>query len=205
MADLLMWLDTEATGLNGPGDPTPSPLEVAWQFTNPRLFPVDKVRSLFCWDGWFTASQLWDEFCHPVAFDMHKRSGLFVDWHRWAVTDPIGRGNLERVDAAMLVSLRETKEMLGADRVVVAGSGVGPYDVPLLRYFFPNTAAAVHYRPVDISSVRAFAHAFGVEAPFDEKDRPHRAAGDVERSIVEARWWASRLFGETAEVPGEAA
>lgn len=205
MTDLLLWLDMEASGLNGPGDPTPSPLEVAWKFTDHQLNDATAVRSMFCWDAWFTASQLWDEVCHPAALEMHKRSGLYVDWNVWAVAHPESRGNLESVDAAMLTSLQHVKDRLGAGRVVVAGSGVGPYDVPLLRYFFPNTAAAVYYGPTDISSVREFSRLFGVESPFRKEDRPHRAAGDVERSILEARWWASRLFGAAAEVPGEAA
>lgn len=193
MTDLLMWLDMETTGLNGPGDPLPSVLEVAWAFTGPAIERPDEVSHEFVWDSWYTAAQLWGDVCHPVARTMHEESGLRVEWEAWAAADGARRGNLETVDATMAVELEQARAAVGADRVAVAGSGIGPFDVPLLRAYFPVTAGSVHYRPLDISSVRAMARLVGVTSPYEAKDRPHRAAGDVSFSVAEGRWWRTWL------------
>lgn len=201
MTDLLFWLDMETTGLNGPGDPLPAVLEVAWAFTGPAIEPPGEVRHEFSWDPWYTAAQLWEEdgICHPVARTMHEASGLRAEWEAWAA-DGSHRGNLETLDATMAVELEQARVAAGAERVAVAGSGVGPFDVPLLRAYFPVTAGSVHYRPLDISSVRALARLVGVTSPFEAEARPHRAAGDVAFSVAEGRWWRTWLADAAARL-----
>lgn len=184
---LFAFVDFETTGLIEPGAAYPLPLEVAWTFTNERLSALLPTRQRFLaagWDPW--------EVCHPVALEMHRRSGLHAEWNDWASarSERWGRpDNLPAVAADMVVDMDAVKRQFGADRVNLAGSGIGPFDVDLVRHYFPAVTRVVHYRPFDISPVRTLGQLAGVSSPWNEADRPHRAEGDVDWSVREGRWW----------------
>jgi oligoribonuclease (3'-5' exoribonuclease) len=187
---IFMWIDFETTGLIEPAEPWPLIIEAGWAFTTDQLEPVGPARQRFVGDDVFDP---W-AFAHPAALDMHTRSGLVAEWRAWReVKEAHGQsvGNLHEVDAAMCVDLEAVKRSCGADRVALAGSGIGPFDVPLARQYLPGLMRAVYYRPFDISPIRTLASLLKppVVSPWKDTDRPHRADQDVDWSIREGRWW----------------
>lgn len=183
----------------------PLPIEVAWVVTGPALLNYHQVRHRFIWPD-ISRRLLW-ESADPFAVKMHEASGLRCEWNEWATrhiqVSSSAYCNVAEVDAAITADIEASKATLGADTVHLAGNGIGPFDVPIVRRFFPLLTAAVHYRPLDISSVREMGRLVGLETPWEHDTPAHRAVEDVESSIRSARWWrtvmgtAPRLAGTT--------
>jgi oligoribonuclease (3'-5' exoribonuclease) len=192
------FIDLESDGL----DADCVLLEVAWVVTGPALLNYHQIRHRFIWHDGTDPYGVW-EHMHPKAREMHDGSGLRTDWWEWANRRRARcqAHNLAEVDAAITADIEASKATLGADKVMFAGSGIGPFDVPLIRRHLPRAAAAVHYRPLDISSVREMGLLLGLAPPWPDGERPHRAAGDVEWSIRDARWWRN-VMGTAARLAG---
>ena len=77
----------------------------------------------------------------------------------------------------------------------VAGNSVGQ-DVRFLRAYMPELVAHLHYRIIDVSTVKELAKRWypRVHACAPEKLGGHRALGDIQDSIVELEYYRRALF-----------
>ncbi len=77
-------------------------------------------------------------------------------------------------------------------RAPLCGNSIGQ-DRRFLRRYMPRLDAYLHYRVVDISSIKELARRwYGLKAP--EKQEAHRALDDIHESIDELRFYRRVIF-----------
>lgn len=139
-------------------------LPAGWLHTDPESWPIDEV-----------------------VRDMHTVSGLLADV---AAQPPSAPDEDDLVDAWLDWAVDEL-DKAGADRMVIAGSGVAVFDVPWLRARAdPILEWPFSYRTLDLSPVRMLLGLAGIHTHLDASSGPtkaHRALGDVRAHLAEAR------------------
>lgn len=176
----LIWLDLETSGL-APGSRI---LEVAIQITDGQLRPLSSLMHCTIW------MQDWDiEQMEPYARDMHQSSGLLDECHA-------ARGDYV-YEAAAESWLLDCLSQHGIEpkTAPLAGASVH-FDRRVLAERMPALAAFLHYRNVDISTVRELAARWRPDIAAGEppKRNLHRALPDLEDSLAIARYYRERLF-----------
>ena len=193
MSDRLVWIDCEMTGLDLGTDLL---IEVAALVTDSELNilgdGVDVVIGA-------TAEQL--ERMPPVVREMHATSGL---------TDEV---------LASTVTVREAEELVLAylrewipepKKAPLCGNSIGT-DRGFLTRDMAELDAHLHYRLVDVSSVKELARRWYPRAYFNapKKGGGHRALADILESVQELRYYRGAMFvpqpGPTSEQSAELA
>jgi oligoribonuclease (3'-5' exoribonuclease) len=152
----------------------------------------------------------WDSVVHEAVYRMHMDSGLTKEYRlapEWSIV-----GSMGVIDQFVMDDLFRAG-WNGSDQVVFAGSGIAAFDRSLLKSFRSRLDHLAHYRSADVSvalevlgfpvpkSPEQFDDlitqiTFGTLVPdvaameFEDKDAsssPHRAGGDVARSLMLAR------------------
>ncbi len=79
----------------------------------------------------------------------------------------------------------------------VAGNSIGQ-DVRFLRAYMPEVVDYLHYRIIDVSTIKELAKRWypRVYVCAPEKTGGHRALGDIQDSIVELQYYRTALFPE---------
>ena len=164
--DNLVWLDLEMTGLDAKRDVI---LQAAVIITDGELSPLESL----VLDIWQPDEAL--ERMVPFVREMHEKTGL-----------------LARVRAST-VDLRSAQERLLAPiaglctyPATLCGNSVGT-DKRFLERWMPAVAGYLHYRILDVSSLKLVAQRFyGPDAAFTKPtDREHDALFDIQNSIAE--------------------
>lgn len=175
---VLIWMDLEMTGL----DPERHAIvEIAALATNWELEPLDEGIDLVVHQSEETLAQM-DDFVRQ----MHARSGL---------TDEIRASTLELKKAGAQV-LEYIKAHVPTPRTVpLCGNSIG-MDRRFLARYLPEIEDHLHYRSIDVSSIKELCRRWYPE-PF--KDRPdksegHRALSDVHASISELTYYRTTVF-----------
>ena len=120
-----------------------------------------------------------------VVRDMHTNSGLL---------DEIPHGiPLADAEAQVLAYVRQ--HVPDARKAPLAGSSVY-VDRGFLARYMPDLDAHLHYRLIDVSSVKEIARRWYPRAYFasPEKNGNHRALGDIRESIAELRYYRDAIF-----------
>lgn len=174
-AENLAWIDLEMTGLDPRRDVI---LQAALIVTNAELTPLASV----VLDIWQPEAAL--VHMTPFVRDMHQRNGL-----------------LERV-AASKVDIREAERQLLACLskfctypATLCGNSVG-MDKRFLEVYMPALSGYLHYRILDVSSLKIVAQRYyGAEAQFRKSTgREHDALFDIENSIAEFAHYREHLL-----------
>lgn len=170
MADInpLVWVDVETTGL----DPNVHVLlEVAIVVTDQNLQEIAEPFSVVIRPTFKAFAEMGD-----VVREMHLNSGLLAE-----LDDGV---DLE-VARDMVVTYL-TNQVFPLGPAPLAGNNVG-FDRAFLQAYIPDALPFVHYRNVDVSTVKELARRWAPElletAP--EKTGNHRALGDILDSIAE--------------------
>ena len=166
---MLVWVDTETSGLHAPADGLL--LEVAVVVTDGNLNELDAASEVIGhseaavdarFDRWarqqHSGSGLLDEVCAPgwTARTVRAAERRLLDWLRGHTP-------------------REASPMCGSTVC---------YDRQWLSHHMPALEAWFHYRSVDVSTVIELASRWAPDAePAELADKPHRALGDIRRSI----------------------
>jgi oligoribonuclease len=189
----LVWIDLEMTGL----DPTRDEIvEIAAVVTDSELVELDEGVSFVVRPDDLSILAGMDE----VVVRMHTESGLLTDI-------PSG---LALVDAGAQVLAYVRQHVPEARRAPLAGSSVY-VDRGFLARYLPALDAHLHYRLVDVSTIKELARRWYPRAYFNspEKTGGHRALADVRESIAELRYYRDTLFvpqpGPTTEAARAAA
>jgi oligoribonuclease len=174
-ADNLIWLDLEMTGLDPAVDVI---LQAALVITTGDLQPLDEVSVVVAQPDEALA------LMSPFVRDMHTRTGL-----------------IERVRAST-TGLEEAQRRLLACAsawcpapATLCGNSIWN-DRRFVARYMPALDAHLHYRVVDVSSIKVLAQRWYGEAAVFEKPTAgaHDATVDVHQSIAELRHYRDTLF-----------
>ena len=177
-SDILVWVDMEMTGL----DPSKEHIiEVATILTDGNLVEIAVGPDLVLHqdDTVLAAMDDWNR-------KHHKASGLTERVKSSTVTD----GDAEAQTLAFI------NQHVGAkDRPVLAGNSIHQ-DRRFIRKYMPKLDARLHYRMVDVSTIKELARRWfpAVIAKQPAKKDTHRALDDIRESIDELRFYRTHVF-----------
>jgi oligoribonuclease len=177
-SDVLVWLDMEMTGL----DPEKERIiEIATILTDGNLVEIGTGPDLVIHqdDAILAAMDEWNR-------THHKASGLTERVRTSAVTD----GDAEAQTLAFINQHCGAKE-----RPVLAGNSIHQ-DRRFIRRYMPKLDARLHYRMVDVSTIKELARRWfpAIIAKQPPKKDTHRALDDIRESIDELRYYRSNVF-----------
>ena len=176
MTDRLVWIDCEMTGLDLGSDLL---IEVAALVTDSELNVLGEGVDV-------VIGATREELARmpEVVRDMHAASGL---------TDAV---------IASTVTLREAEELVlaylkeqGAEKAPLCGNSIAT-DRGFLARDMPELDDFLHYRMVDVSSVKELARRWYPRAYFQspKKAGGHRALADIRESVLELAYYRSTVF-----------
>jgi oligoribonuclease len=179
---VLAWMDLEMTGL----DPARHVVvEIATLITDDQLELVAEGPDLVIHQP-PEAMATMDDFVR----DMHTKSGLLTAIEASTVT---------LADAAAQTLAFLTTHIPEARTVPLCGNSIGT-DRRFLAVHLPEIEEYLHYRSVDVSTVKELARRWypGVLAAAPSKVAGHRALDDIKESLEELRYYRSSVFKEAA-------
>ncbi|HCK79702.1 MAG TPA: oligoribonuclease [Actinobacteria bacterium] len=177
MSDRLVWIDCEMTGLNLQRDAL---IEIAVLVTDAELNVLGDGVDLLIAPPPHTLDQMVD-----VVRQMHTASGLL---------DELANGmELAEAEERALEYIRT--HVPEARKAPLAGSSVH-MDRAFLARDMADLEAHVHYRNVDVSTIKELARRWYPKTYFNspEKRGNHRALADIRDSIRELQYYRSTLF-----------
>jgi oligoribonuclease len=127
----------------------------------------------------------------PFVVEMHTKSGLLEEIRRSTTS-------LADAGAATLAFLREHAE---PGTVPLCGNSIGT-DRRFLAAYLPDIENFLHYRSVDVSSVKELVRRWypHVRSGRPHKHGSHRALDDIRESVEELRYYRSNVFRPPPEV-----
>ena len=172
-----MWIDCEMTGLDPKFDEI---VEIACIVTDAELNELDEGITLVVKPGEESFAGM-DDF----VVNMHTVSGLIEEI-------PLG---ITLADAEQQVLAYVKTHVPEARKAPLAGSSVY-VDRGFLANYMPELDAHLHYRLVDVSSVKELTRRWYPRVYFasPEKTGNHRALGDIRDSISELRFYRDAVF-----------
>jgi oligoribonuclease len=184
--DLLVWIDCEMTGLDLSVDEL---VEVAVVITDYDLKPVDPGFRIV-----IKADDAVLEQMNEIVRTMHTTSGLLEE-----IPDGV-----TLADAEYQVNEYILRFVPDAGTAPLAGNTIGT-DRAFLAKYMPRVDAHLHYRSVDVSSIKELARRWFPRIYFQApaKAGGHRALADILESIRELDYYRRALFvaqpGPTSE------
>ncbi len=178
---MLVWMDLEMTGL----DPTRNAIvEIATIVTDDELEVIAEGPDLVVHQPPDVLARM-----EPVVRDMHTRSGLLQAIESSTLT-------LEEAGAQTLAFLKE--HVPAARTVPLAGNSIGT-DRRFLAAHLPDIEDWLHYRCIDVSTIKELAKRWYPEALASAPDKRggHRALDDIRESLEELRHYRKAVFRET--------
>lgn len=173
----LVWMDLEMTGLSPAENVI---LQAALVITDSELNPLES----YCVDIWQPESDLAKMV--PFVRKMHEKNGL-----------------IERCLASDVEVAHAEQELLSRicgwcpHRPVLCGNTIGS-DRKFIDKYMPALAGYLHYRMVDVSSLKVLA---GLWYPGAQYDKPrgaqHDALFDIEQSIAELSHYRKKMFRQS--------
>ncbi len=178
---LLAWIDLEMTGLDPDKDVI---VEIASIVTDDNLEIVATGPELV-----MSADQALLDGMDQIVVDMHNKSGLI---------DRIKESELTIAEAEKQ-TLDFFKEHIKQERTVpLCGNSIG-MDRRFLAKQMPTVENFLHYRSVDVSTLKELARRWYPEAlnKAPRKEADHRALADITESIKELQFYRTVLFKDT--------
>ena len=173
----LIWIDCEMTGLSLKNDFL---VEIAVLVTDSELNLIGEGIDVVIHA---TESQL--EGMNDFVREMHTNSGLITE---------IPKGiSIAAAEAKIIAYLESASTVAG--KSPLAGNSVG-VDRAFIDRDMPLLSAYLHYRTIDVSSIKELARRWNPKAYFNApaKTGNHRALGDIQDSIAELAYYRSAIF-----------
>jgi oligoribonuclease len=173
----LVWIDCEMTGLDYVADAL---IEIACVVTDFELNPLGAGVDLVIKPPAEALEQM-DEFVRT----MHERSGLLTELDS-GIT-------VQDAEQQVLAYVRE--HCADGSRPPLAGNTVAT-DRAFISRDMPELDGFLHYRIVDVSSIKELARRWYPRAYFaaPAKRGNHRALADIQESIEELRYYRAAVF-----------
>ncbi|EHR52138.1 oligoribonuclease (3'-_5' exoribonuclease) [Saccharomonospora marina XMU15] len=178
MTDRLVWIDCEMTGLDLAKDAL---IEIAVLVTDADLRVLGEGLDLVIHAGDEALANMPD-----VVREMHARSGLTEEVRRSTVT----------IDEAERRALEYVREYVPDPQTApLAGNSVAT-DRGFLARDMPELDAYLHYRMVDVSSVKELVRRWYPRIYYAKPDKglAHRALADIKESIGELEYYRRTAF-----------
>jgi len=177
MTDRLVWIDCEMTGLDLARDAL---IEIACLVTDSNLAVLDEGLDLIIKPPAEAIDQMED-----VVRQMHTASGLLSELQA-------GVTLAEAQDQVLAYIRRYVRE---PRRVPLAGNSIAT-DRAFIARDMPELDAFLHYRMVDVSSIKELARRWYPRTYFASppKRGGHRALADITESIQELRYYRETIF-----------
>lgn len=175
--DRLVWIDCEMTGLDVGIDEL---VEVAVVITDYNLVAVDPGFSVVIKPDQSAFDNMSD-----FVTEMHRSSGLLEE---------IPHG-LSLADAEFAVNEYILKHVPTPKAAPLAGNTIGT-DRMFLAKYMPRVDGHLHYRSIDVSSIKELARHWFPRVYFNApaKDGGHRALADILESIRELEYYRKAVF-----------
>ncbi|MFT4156550.1 MAG: oligoribonuclease [Microbacterium sp.] len=175
--DRLVWIDCEMTGLDLSVDEL---VEIAVVITDFELRPVDPGFHIV-----IRASDAALEHMNDFVTEMHTASGLIDE-----IADGVDLAEAEKQTIAYIKRFVPQER-----RAPLAGNTIGT-DRMFLAKYMPQVDGWLHYRNVDVSSIKELARRWYPRAFFHApaKDGGHRALADILESIRELQYYRQSVF-----------
>jgi oligoribonuclease len=176
-SERLVWIDCEMTGLDLAVDEL---VEVAVVITDYDLHPLDPGLSLVIKPDLSALDNMND-----VVRTMHTESGLIEE---------IPHG-ISLADAEFKVLEYIQRFVAAAGTAPLAGNTIGT-DRAFLNKYMPRVDGWLHYRSVDVSSIKELARRWFPRIYFNapQKAGGHRALADILESIRELEYYRKAAF-----------
>jgi oligoribonuclease len=177
MTDQLVWIDCEMTGLNLAADAL---VEIACIVTDGELNAVDEGIDVLIKPP---AEAL--DGMPEVVREMHTSSGLLTEL----------ASGLTLAEAQELVLAYIRQHVPESRKVPLCGNSIAT-DRSFLARDMPELDAFLHYRMIDVSSIKELARRWYPRVYFasPEKRGGHRALADIRESIRELRYYREAVF-----------
>jgi oligoribonuclease len=177
MNDRLVWIDCEMTGLSLTADAL---IEVAVLVTDFELQVLGEGLDVVIKPPAAALEQM-DDFVR----DMHTSSGLLAELDQ----------GVSVAEAEQMVLDHIKQFCPEGSRPPLAGNTVGT-DRAFLARDMPQLESFLHYRVVDVSSIKELARRWHPRAYYNapEKKGNHRALADIQESIEELRYYRAAIF-----------
>jgi oligoribonuclease len=172
---LLVWIDLEMTGLDSETDHI---LEIASLITDGDLNIIAEGPELVIHQPDEVLSQM-NEWC----VKQHGESGL---------TQKVKDSKISLKEAEKL-TLKFIRKHLGRTKVALCGNSIGQDRMFLLRYM-PAITDNLHYRMVDVSSIKELAARWFPHLEKFNKRATHRALDDIRESVAELKYYREQIF-----------
>ncbi|MEY4458179.1 MAG: hypothetical protein RIS25_772 [Actinomycetota bacterium] len=175
--DRIVWIDCEMTGLNPDIDEI---VEVAVIVTNYDLEPLDPGFQVVIKPSSAALEQMND-----FVTNMHTVSGLITE---------IDNG--VSITEAQTQILEYIQRFVAQPRTAVVGGNSIGTDRTFINRYLPEVDAFLHYRSIDVSSIKELSRRWFPRAYFHspEKNGGHRALADILESIRELDYYRSAVF-----------
>ncbi len=177
MNDRLVWIDCEMTGLDLTRDAL---IEIACLVTDGELNILDDGVDVIIKPPPEAVDQMSD-----VVREMHTKSGLLA-----------GLGQGVTLDEAQDIVLSYIQQHVSEPRrVPLCGNSIAT-DRSFIARDMPQLDAYLHYRMVDVSSIKELARRWYPRAYFASpaKRGGHRALADIRESVQELRYYREAIF-----------
>jgi|SRR5215472_283484 len=177
MTDRLVWIDCEMTGLDLTKDAL---IEIACVVTDGELNALDDGLDVLIKPPAEALDGMDD-----VVREMHGSSGLLA-----ALPDGL---NLAEAQDLVLTYIRQ--HVPESRKVPLCGNSIAT-DRAFLARDMPDLDSFLHYRMVDVSSIKELARRWYPRVYFasPEKHGGHRALADIRESIRELRYYREAVF-----------
>jgi oligoribonuclease len=177
MNDRMVWIDCEMTGLSLSDDAL---IEVAALVTDSELNILGEGVDIVVRPPAKALTTM-----PAVVREMHTASGLLAELD--------GGTTLEDAQRQVLAYIRE--QVPEAGKAPLCGNSVSTDRGFLLRDM-PELESYLHYRIVDVSSIKELARRWYPRAYFNspKKNGNHRALADIHESIAELRYYREAIF-----------
>ena len=178
MSEPLVWIDCEMTGL----DPTVEVLvEVAVVVTDSELTPLDDGLDILIATDPAKLDGMLD-----IVREMHTSSGLL---------DALGSATTTLEEAEQQVLDYVQRFVPERRKAPLCGNSIATDRTFIARYM-PRLDDHLHYRMIDVSSIKELARRWYPRAYFNApaKNGGHRALADIIDSITELRYYRTAVF-----------
>lgn len=131
---------------------------------------------------------------------IHQPDAVLDAMDEWCTNQHGGSGLTAAVKAST-VSLLEAEDRLLAFLAEHCPPGTSPlcgnsvhFDRRFLAKFMPRVEAHLHYRNIDVSTIKELVRRWYPELPMPQKPETHRAMDDIRASIEELRYYREQVF-----------
>lgn len=171
----LVWIDLEMTGLDPETDHI---IEIASLVTDGDLNIIAEGPEIVIHQPEEVLAGM-NEWC----VKQHGESGL---------TQKVRESEVSLKEAEKL-TLKFIRKYTGRTKVPLCGNSIGQDKIFLTKYM-PLIIKQLHYRMVDVSSIKEMAHRWYPNFEKFPKAVTHRAMDDIKESVGELRYYREKLF-----------